>query len=1205
MRSSTHRRTTHRRPRLIGIAASAVLLLAALPPGAVSAADPEDADDLDLADAQPVPTTTDESTKAPSSSLAQTPDELLRISSSEPVPVIIKYDYDAVASYEGGVDGLEATSPAVTGEKLSEPSPAVDAYEGYLADQEAAISAEVEAAVSDVTFGASLRTVYGGVVAYVPGNEIADVLAVPGVVAVQENTLNQLLTDSSTDFVNAPAAYDVLGTDAYAGAGVVYANLDSGVWPEHPSFADDGVQPAYTGPPIPCEFGDNPLTPEVDVFECNDKLIGGQHFTDSYDQIAANGGAIPDQYPGTARDGNGHGSHTAGTSAGAVVENVQTLGPVVAHIQGVAPGAHIIEYKVCGPEGCTTADTSAAVQQAILDGADVINFSISGGTNPLTDATELAFLDAYNAGVFVAASAGNDGPTAATANHVSPWVTTVAASTQTREFSSTLTLTADNGDTFSASGASITAGVDTPLPVVRAADIGDNLCQQQAPPGQFAGVIVVCERGVNARVEKGYNVALGDAAGMILYNPTLADVVTDNHFLPTVHLADGTDLLGFLTTHTGITATFTAGTAGAGTGDVMAAFSSRGPAGLFLKPDITAPGVQILAAHTPTPEDVAGGPAGQYYQAIAGTSMSSPHIAGVAILLKAVHPEWTPGQIKSAIMTQALGGVVKEDLVTPADPLDTGAGRVDVGAALAAPLTISDTAENLFALTGDPVHAIDVNIPSINAPVLPGRIVTSRTLQNVTVGPLTVTPTASAPSGTTITFDPATLTIPAGGSGEVQITITTQAEQGVQQFAAITFATGAGDARIPVAFVHTQGNVSLDQFCDATEIEVGATTNCTVTAVNNSFDAQDVTITSSGTGAVSAGVTQTATLAGAQLGVPSLGSGSTPAGGWLDLAGFGIGANAVGDESIVNFNVPPYTFNGQTYASIGITSNGYAVAGGGTAADVVWDTPAGPSPARPNNVLAPFWTDLNGQGAPGFRIATLTDNVDTWIVVQWELNVWGTNDLRRFQAWILVNGPQDISYAYSAPQGDPSGQPYLVGAENAAGDGDMQVTLPSAPLVVTSTDPSPGDSLTVAVPVTGASVGEGALHTELVAPLVPGVTTVDTAITVVAAPEPPVPPWSPTTIYNTGDRVSYGGAVFVAQWWTQNQVPGASPWSAWAEVGAERTCASGTYLAWTASWIYTGGETVVHDGKLFTAKWWTRNQVPGDQWGPWQPIGNC
>ena len=114
-------------------------------------------------------------------------------------------------------------------------------------------------------------------------------------------------------------------------------------------------------------------------------------------------------------------------------------------INGVAPGAWVSVYKVCGIDGCFSSDSAAAVGQAILDGVDVINFSISGGTNPATDPVELAFLDAYAAGVFVAASAGNAGPSAGTANHLSPWTTTVAASTQTREFQSTLTVNGSSG----------------------------------------------------------------------------------------------------------------------------------------------------------------------------------------------------------------------------------------------------------------------------------------------------------------------------------------------------------------------------------------------------------------------------------------------------------------------------------------------------------------------------------------------------------------------------------------------------------------------------------------------------------------------------------------------------------------------------------------------------------------------------------------
>ena len=165
---------------------------------------------------------------------------------------------------------------------------------------------------------------------------------------------------------------------------------------------------------------------------------------------------------------------------------------------------------------------------------------------------------------------------------------------------------------------------------------------------------------------------------------------TDNHWLPTVHLADGTALLAFLDGHTGVDRHASPPAAARnGQGDVMAAFSSRGPAGLFIKPDITAPGVQILAGDDPDAGGPGRGPPGEYFQAIAGTSMSSPHIAGAAMLLKALHPNWTPGQIKSAMMTEASDQAwSRRTSPPPADPFDMGAGRVDLGTASAAPLTI-------------------------------------------------------------------------------------------------------------------------------------------------------------------------------------------------------------------------------------------------------------------------------------------------------------------------------------------------------------------------------------------------------------------------------------------------------------------------------------------------------------------------------------
>ncbi|MGI8653165.1 MAG: PA domain-containing protein [Geodermatophilaceae bacterium] len=190
---------------------------------------------------------------------------------------------------------------------------------------------------------------------------------------------------------------------------------------------------------------------------------------------------------------------------------------------------------------------------------NVINFSIPGGTDPYADPVELAFLDAYAAGVFVAASAGNDGPGEGTVNHVSPWLTSAAASTQERAFESTLTVVGPTG-TFTDSGASITDGAG-PAPVVLAstAPYSDALCTEPAPEGLFAGKIVACERGEVARVEKGFNVLQGGAVGMILTTQPWPTFETDNHWLPTVHQADGTEFLAFMAANPNATATFTAG----------------------------------------------------------------------------------------------------------------------------------------------------------------------------------------------------------------------------------------------------------------------------------------------------------------------------------------------------------------------------------------------------------------------------------------------------------------------------------------------------------------------------------------------------------------------------------------------------------------------------------------------------------------------
>ena len=1057
------------------------------------------------------PTERIEVVKAPTSRLAQTDESLLDLTGSAPTPIVVKLDHDPLATYTGEVTGYRATSPAVTGDPLDGDA-AERSYDSYLADREAGFTAALQRAVPGAEVTQSLRTVYGGVAVTVPANRVDDVLAIDGVVAVQQDALREPLTDSSPAFIGADTLYPQLGGTADAGKGTTIGVIDTGAWPEHPSFADHGNLDPRPGPAVECSYGPDPTSGSSDPFACNNKLVGGADFLDTYHAVEGD-----EQFPFTARDDNGHGTHTMSTAAGNVLASAPVLGADHGPVNGIAPGAWVIMYRACGPAGCFSSDTSAAVGQAILDGVDVINYSISGGTNPFTDATELAFLDAYAAGVLVSASAGNNGPGAATVNHVSPWVTTVAASTQTREFASTLSLTAGNGDTLELDGVSITGGAG-PAPIVMssAAPYNDPLCLAPAAAGIFDGVIVACERGVNARVQKGFNVLQGGAEGMILFNPALADTASDNHWLPAVHLADGTDFVAFMTGHSGVTGSFTDGQKADGQGDVMAAFSSRGPGGLGLKPDITAPGVQILAGNIPIAGDPAlgGGPAGEFFQAIAGTSMSAPHIAGSALLLRSLHPDWTPGQVKSALMSTGIQSVVKEDLTTPADPFDYGSGRVDLTVAGDVGLTLDETAANMVALGNDPVNAVHLNLPSINAPVMPGELTTTRTVTNVTNQTQVYRVQTDSPVDSRIRVSPQIFAIGKGKSRELEITITSSApeQQLFGEIRLVPSRSGLPTQHLPVAFVHQQGQVTLTSSCTPESINLLGASTCTVVATNHSFSNLTVDLATTtdlhllvtgADGAVKKSPFRVelndATLSAAVPGNPALAPGPNPAGGWLPLSLF-TGPIAVGDEEVVNFNTPPYLYAGQTFTQIGVTSNGYLVAGAGTAQDVEFDPPGIPNPAAPNNLLAPFWTDLNGAGAPGIRVVSLTDGVNTWIVVEWELNPFGTTGNEQiFQTWLGINGVEDISFAYDPANLPTSPWPLEVGAENV--DGSDGATLgfnvtPTEDLDVISSDPVAGGSVSYDVHVRGIIPGTGTATSTMVGDELPGTTVVTSNVEV-------------------------------------------------------------------------------------------------------------
>jgi subtilisin family serine protease len=983
------------------------------------------------------------------------------------VSIIVKLGVEPLASYKGTIPGLNATSPSVTGQNSLDPqSNDSRRYLAYVNNQLGNFETSVKAAVPGAQVTGRFTYVYGGLSMLVPGSRINDVAKQPGVVSIQRDELLQLDTDRSAKFIGAQRIWSQLGGQQNAGEGVIVGVLDTGAWPEHPSYSDpDPLGKPYQAPPPPlsgtraCEFmgGANPGSP----FTCNNKLIGADRFMATYDAVI---GLLTTEFS-TARDDDGHGTHTSTTAAGNRGVEASIFGVPRGAVSGIAPRAHIMAYKVCGNQGCFQSDSVAAIQKAIADGVNTLNFSISGGNNPYSDPVELAFLDAYNAGIFVAASAGNSGPGAETVAHRGPWVTTVAASTADRAFKNTVTLTANGGATLTLQGVSLTAGISTPTSAVSAADApyNDPFCAAATADGAFAGKIVVCQRGAGiGRIQKGFNIKQRGAVGMILYNnaTNVTDQETDNHYVPASHIqfADGQSVLSFLASNTGVNATITAGETSTQQGDVMASFSSRGGPGQPLgisKPDLTAPGVQILAGNTPAPASAATGaqPAGELFQAIAGTSMSSPHVAGAAALLKDLRPAWTPGQIKSALMTTARQAVMKEDGITPATPFDVGSGRINLLKASNPGVTFDVAGADFVTFRNELYRA---NYPSFYHPAMPGKVTVQRTLQSV----LTTNSTweirvKGASAGLKITV-PAKVSIQAGGKKTFDITIDGRdLPLGAVRHASLVLTSGERVVVFPITIVRGQAVTTLTQTCSPASFPRNTNTSCTLKVINPTFDDASVNLVDTLPSRLR--LVPGSVLGGSQSGnrvlfngvIPAsqpsdvtIGAGSSPVGDYLPLSAFGISpVDGVTDDSITNFTVPAFLYGGEIYTQVGFSSNGYAVVGGGGSPDNTINNQNLPNSSRPNNLLAPFWTDLNPSttGAGALRIGTLTDGSDTWIVLDWNnVREYSQPRLASFQIWLGINSDahpeEDISYAFGTIQGNGDGGFLTVGAENKFGN---------------------------------------------------------------------------------------------------------------------------------------------------------------------------
>jgi uncharacterized repeat protein (TIGR01451 family) len=704
------------------------------------------------------------------------------VSATEPAIYIIRLVDAPLASYRGGVQGLEATNPAIKGEpKLDVRSSASISYLEYLEGVQTQFIASMEQAVDhavEVKFQYKYAT--NGMAVWLTPQEADAVAKLPGVASVERDAMSYPTTDVGPAFIGAEGIWDGTSTGGLPGTrgeGVIVGILDSGINIDHPSFAatgDDGY--VHTNP-----FGAGNYVGLCDTqpgtFTCNSKLIGLWDFTaeDAMDD-----------------DDAAHGSHTASTVAGNVVYSPTVHAPTVVvtvtKISGVAPHANIIAYDVCTAAGCPNSATTAAKDQAIADGVDVINYSIGGGgSNPWADSGSQDWLTVRDAGIFVATSAGNSGPDAETMGSPgnSPWMLTVGASSHNRVFSNALTgIISDTTPLPDIMGEGLTSGYG-PAPIVYAGAVApDNAgCDLAFAPGTFSGEIVVCEHdphGPNyvSRVNKSQMLANAGAGGFIMNTEAEwgVSLAIDSYALPGMGVTheDGELLKAGIASGAIHTATIRGVESETSRGDIMAAFSSRGPnpdgtlASGIIKPDVTAPGRRILAAIA-VDDPVPGGP--PEFDVYQGTSMSSPHAAGAAALLRALHPNWSPAEIQSALMATANSDrTLKEDGVTPADPFDVGAGRIDLSLAAQAGLVLHETTENFEdADPGEGGDPTTLNLASLGNDLCLQQCTWERTFRNTLEVATTYTAVVDAPAGMVVTVDPVTFTVPALGTQVVSV----------------------------------------------------------------------------------------------------------------------------------------------------------------------------------------------------------------------------------------------------------------------------------------------------------------------------------------------------------------------------------------------------------------------------------------------------
>ena len=795
---------------------------------------------------------------------------------SDPKVYIVQLKTPAAAAFHASSAPRVAAKPSAgtlqSVPRFDKTSAAVQSHVQRLENEQAAVIAKAGPGVEQIY---SYRYSLNGFAARMTPAEAAKLEHMPEVLRIWPDEIRQLATNHSANFLDLFNANTGLrGPAGLSGDGIVIGVIDSGIAPEHVALQD--TQPvdrpsrcwsawadasllgrwlcknynraddvlAFEPPENwngVCETG-----PEFTEDNCNNKMIGARIFVDG----AQSTGPIDPGEILSARDVDGHGTHIATTAAGNKVK-ASIFGTFLGSVEGMAPKARIATYKACWlrPGGtraaCNTSDLANAIDMAVSDGVDIINYSIGSSLYTITAPDDIALLAAAKAGVLTVVAAGNEGPflQSITSPASNPAVITTGASS--RDGDHALEALKVNTPPSVAGNYAIREASFTPplidndpieAELILADDEDDTLpdgstgttmdgCQAITNTVRMSGNIAFIERGgcdFDVKVE---NAEDAGAIAVVVFNIAGDPIVMTGDSglsdIPAVMIggADGTMLLDeinngeridivldksfFLTVND--------------TGNVMATFSSRGPGVVqdILKPDVTAPGVNILAGHTP---DAVATAAGENFQFLSGTSMSAPHVAGVAALLQEGHPDWSTAAIKSALMTTAYQEVSMPD-ESSIIPFDYGSGHIDpnkandpglvyevtddeydaFACAIGSPDVAQPRCDELIA-SGVSLDPVDMNQPNISASRLTNARTITRRVTNVTETTETYNLEVEMPPGVNVAVSPAAITVGAGQTVEYDVTLTfTDGPQDIYRFGSLTWVSSDHRVRSVIA----------------------------------------------------------------------------------------------------------------------------------------------------------------------------------------------------------------------------------------------------------------------------------------------------------------------------------------------------------------------------------------------------------------------